>query len=445
MALRRWNIGLRRIPVHEATRRAWCRLLFVLCGVLPVLLTFLACCAESLPAYQRSRVSRYSQLLSQTTGLCVQVQRVKLLTPTSRWLFGIQLNHPETGEPLGKIDGLWISETPSGCAIHAQQAVLSAEQLATSYRLLHEQLLCRPPATTEASALRLSSSPGHAVVLWMNDLVIHGESEPSLTFSKLKIELKRQPLATAAAIRYRLSSFPGQEAILTFDRHHDQIEPVSHWTLSSGEQALPGVWVNRFINNYSIAGTDSAFTGDFDLKVNETFWNLSGSGRMLRVDSNSWFERPLLSGVAYLDVTGFNLTDRGLNSASGSLLIQDGRIHADLLTAAQHIAIETVGGYEQFEKLPGRAVPFQAITADFKLDSEGLRIEPRRTDGAVVYDAVGPIAKKLSQWSLVPTNNVAVCICNTASSEAQRSSTFSRAIQWLPRPNSTTANYQASQ
>ncbi len=107
----------------------------------------------------------------------------------------------------------------TGCAIHAQQAALSAEQLSDCYRLLHEQVLCRP------------ASRPHAMVLFMNGLVIKDQTEASVAFNKVQVELKRLPLSTAASLRLRLENFPGHEAILSFDRHHDQPAPVSHWTL----------------------------------------------------------------------------------------------------------------------------------------------------------------------------------------------------------------------
>lgn len=433
MALRRWKTIFGRLPVHEATRRAWCRLLFVFAGALPVFLTFIACCAERVPAYQRARVAHYSRLLSQVTGISVQVERVELLEPTKRMLRGVRLSHPETGLPLGRIEGLWISETPTGCAIHAQQTQISTEQLSDCYRLLHEQVLCRP------------SSQPHAMVLFMNDLTIKDQSEASIAFSKVQFELKRQPLATAASLRFRLENFNGHEALMSFSRHHDQVEPISHWTLNTGDQAIPGDWVNRFASNYSLPGAQAVLTGSFDLKYNQAFWNLSGAGRLHRVDAASWFERPLLSGLAFADITGFSLTNRGLNAASGSLLIQEGRIHSDLLVAAKDIGISAVAGHEAIEQRSGNVLPFQAIAADFKLDGEGLRIDPRRADGVVVYDAVGPMAK-FGKYSLIPNNNLAVCICNTAPNDTQRSSTFSRVIQWLPRPSDVVpANHQVSQ
>ena len=422
MALRRWNL-FRRNPVHEATQRAWCRLLFVLAGALPVFITFLACCAESIPAYKRARVQRYSQLLSQITGIQVQIERVELLTPTRRLLYGVRLNHPETGAPLGQVEGLWISETPTGCAIHAQKSQLTAEQLADCYRLLHEQVLCRP------------STQPHAMVLWMNDLVIHSQTEQPLAFSKVQMELKRQPLATAGSLRFRLANLPGQEAVMTFDRHHDHSEPTSHWTLNSGSQTLPGVWVNRFANNYSIPGNQAAFSGEFDLTYNQSFWNLSGAGRMHRVDTVSWFERPLLSGVAYVDFTRFHLTDRGLREAAGSLSIQEGRIHSDLLVAAEEIGISAVEGREHYEKRhPGSVLPFQTIATNFQLDAKGLQIIPRMEDRIIAKEAVAPIAR-FGPYSLIPMINLAVCISKTAATETERTTTASRLVQWLPSPD----------
>ncbi len=436
MALRRWNILFGRNSVHEATRRAWCRLLFVLAGALPVLATFLVCCAERVPAFQRARVARYSQLLSQLTGIDVQVERVELLTPTQRWLHGVTLSHPETGVPLGQIKGLWISESAAGCAIHAHGSELMGEQLSDCYRLLHEQVLCRPSAVP------------HAMLLWMNDLAIHSPTSPPLVFSKMRLELKRQPLSTSAGVKFRLVNVPEQEASMSFARHHDQAEPVSHWTLDTGDQALPGAWVQRFASGYSIPGASSAFTGSFDLRYNQSFWNLSGAGRMHRVDATAWFARPLLSGLAYVDVTNFSLTDQGLDSASGTLSIEEGRIHSDLLVAAKDIGIALVDGPALDKRQQASVLPFRTISSNFKINSDGLRIEPLRQDNVVAFDAVGPIAR-LGPYSLIPTNNLAVCICNTASSSAERSSTFSRVIQWLPRPDAATrvvpANYQVSQ
>ncbi len=423
MALRRWKFFFKRKPVHEATQRAWCRLLFVLAGALPVLLTFIACCAERVPAYKRARVERYAQLLSQVTGLSVQVERVELLTPTRRLLYGVKLNHPETGASLGQINGLWVSETANGCVLQVVQPELTAEQLADCYRLLHEQVLCRP------------STVPHAMLLCMNGLVVQSQTEPPLSLGKIQIELKRQPLATEATIKFRLpNNDAAQEAVMTFDRHHDQSEPVSHWTLNTGGQTLPGAWVNRFVSNYSIPGAQAAFTGSLELTYNQSFWNLSGNGHMHRVDATKWFERPLLSGLAFVDVTKFTLTDRGLREAAGSLAIQDGRIHGELLTAAADIDIHAAENLQTYLKdNPGSVLSFQMIEAGFQIDRHGLQIFPRNDQRIIAKDPVGPVAR-LGKYSLVPMVNLAVCLSKTASTPTARTTAASRLVQWLPNP-----------
>jgi hypothetical protein len=408
-------------------------LAFVLAGALPVLITFVLCCAERVPAYQRARVARYASQLSQLTGLTVQVERVELLTPSRRLLHGIQLHHPETGAMLGQMKGLWISETSTGCALHAQQAELSAEHLADCYRLLHEQVLCRPHRQP------------HALVLWMNDLVIQGDAEPSLKFDKLQIELKRQPLATAGSLRFRLEDFPSQEAVMTFDRHHDEAEPTSHWTMNTGSQALPGAWVQRFANNFSMPGPQAAFTGAFDLAYNQKFWSLTGSGRMHRLDAAAWFERPLLSGNADVEINSFHLTDRGLREATGKLLVQEGRIHSDLLAASQHVGITTADGRSTFEaRYNGNVLPFLEIRLGFRLDGQGLRIAPLMEDRVLAKDAVAPIAKFGEQYGLIPMVNLAYSLSNTAPTQS-RTSTASWLVQWLPEAVNVPANHQVSQ
>ena len=189
-------------------------------------------------------------------------------------------------------------------------------------------------------------------------------------------------------------------------------------------------------------------TGVFDLTYNQSFWNLSGAGQMQRVDASAWFERPLIAGLAYVDITRFNLNDRGLNHVTGSMSIQDGRIHSQLLLAAKDIDVHVAGDSEQFEKrYQGGAVPFQAITAGFQLDSQGLQITPLFEKRVVVKDAVGAIAH-LGQYSLIPVVNLAVCLSKTAADENSRTTTASRLVQWLPNAASQAAvpaNYQVSQ
>ncbi len=335
----------------------------------------------------------------------------------------------------GSIGGLWISETKSGCAIHAQKSELVAEQLADIYRLVHEQVLCRP------------SGQPHALVLWMNDLVIQSPTEAPVAFNLFKMELKRHPQATTGGLRFRLSTLADPVASMTFDRHHDQAEPTSHWTLDTGSQSLPGSWVNRFAQSYAIPGNQSAFTGSFDLAYNQSFWNLQGAGRMHRVDTTAWFERPLLSGLAYVDITRFSLNHHGLNDVAGSLSVKDGHILGELLTAAVDISILPVGSYQKIAKeSPAHGLPYQTIEANFQLDNKGLRIESRRPDNIIAWNEVAPIAA-FRPCSLIPTFNLVWCLSRSAPNETERTATASRLLQWLPKSTiePAPANYQVRQ
>ncbi|MCC6509606.1 MAG: hypothetical protein IT423_10890 [Pirellulaceae bacterium] len=425
-----WRPGKRR-PLHEATQRAWCRLAFLLCGALPVLFIGMLCAAEYFPSYQHARRLRYQQSLSQMTGLSIEVDRVELLAPNRRTLHGVKLHHPETGELMASLPVLWISETPSGCALHGPKPVIQAEHLSSLYRLIHEQVLCRPTAMP------------HAMVVWLDGLTIEGTTDQRVVFDQLHCELKRQALTTEAAMTFDLAGVSGQRARLGFARHHADAQPTSRWTLSTGGQYLPGHWVNALASDFSVPGDSASFTGQFELAHNQSTWNLRGAGRMHEVDAATWFERPVLSGTADVEVTGFAMNDRGLKHANGRLSIRDGRIHADLITAAIDIGIsrsQTLGVNPNAPLTKNIIHPFTQLAAGFELDAQGLRITPLLPDKAVVQDPMGPLAVYcivVDNYD-IPVKNLLIALARAtlpqSTPDVLNSPTARRLVQWLPGP-----------
>lgn len=435
MASRRWAL-FRKRPLHEATRRALCRLVFLFAAALPVLLTLAACVAEFLPSYQRARVAHYQQQLSSASGCKVEITSVELREPSRRLLHGLTIFHPETGELIARIETLDIYQNASGYALRWFRPSIPVDQLATAYRLVHEHVLCRPAIKNQVTVTRLDG------------LTLVDEAERSVRFRTLRLELKRMPAKTEATLNFAIDGVAGQPATLAFERHHDQSVPVTHLTLNTGGQRVPGHWVTRFAPELAVSGAGSAFTGRYELHYDLSQWKLHGSGQLLDLDAATWMERPLLSGFANLTLSQLAMNDEGLTSAVGQLSIRDGRLHDDLITAATYVGIVNALGEPK-----NIAHSFTHLALEFSLNSKGLHLKsglPGLPEGTVAADTLGPLAHQ--QWTeLVPMNNVWTSLAMTTLPQATdnlfESPTARRLVQWLPKatisPPDVPTNYQA--
>lgn len=431
MAARRWRLRNRR-PLHEATRRALCRVAFLFAAALPVVVTLCICAAQYLPSYQRARIACYQQQLSAASGCKVEITAVELRAPNRRLIHGIKIHHPETGEIIARVQTLDVYESAAGYALRWTSPEVSAEHLVSAYRLLHEHILCRPSAQSQVT------------VAWLNGLTLVGGTEPPVRFRSVRLELKRQPAATEANLAFALDGVAGQPATLAFQRRHEGREPTTHIRLVGGGQRLPGHWVTHFAPEFCVPGASASFTGQFELAYNLSSWNLRGAGQLLDLDAATWMERPLLSGFANLDVSDLVMSDDGLKSVAGHLSIQDGRVHDDLIAAANHVGIEHALGNSK-----NIAHPFTQLALEFGLNSGGLCIKPSLADRAIAIDELGILARQFTaDAQIVPLHNVLASLTSTSipqpTNNLLESPTACRLVQWLPRPVIATASDQTS-
>ncbi len=218
---------------------------------------------------------------------------------------------------------LWISETANGCAIKAQEPQIEADRLKDLLEILHQQVLCRPTAQ------------GHAVVIWLDGLLLNGIPEKQFEFKMLRCELRRSSTTTTARCSFERAGIAGNPAEVSFARQHADATPTSQLTLTTGGQFLPGHWVNHFAAQYAIPGIDATIRdSSLALDFNHLGWSLRGQCRLQHVDASSWFDRPVLSGLADVEISSFAMTDRNLKEVAGKLLVQNGHLHTDIISAA---------------------------------------------------------------------------------------------------------------
>ena len=433
MGARRWKKLFTAKPLHESSQRSLCRLAFLLGALLPVLLTLTACLAEFVPAYQRSRAAHYQSLLSNALGCPAEVTAVELRAPSQFILHGIKLFHPETSELLARVQTIDVCQSRAGFALRLINPELPAEQLASAYRLLHEQILCRP------------AKQRHAAVAWIDGLSIRSRTGARTPFRSVRLELRRLTNETHATLGFSLDGVAGHMASLSFSREHTSARPTSHLELDSGGQRLPGTWVNLFAPQFALPGDAATFTGHFELDYVLNDWMLKGDGQLLAVDTTAWTQRPMLSGLANLTVNDFAVGHEGLEHIHGTLAIKDGRVHDDMLQSAKIVGISPAASIAEPQ---GIAHPFSQLAFDFALDARGLVLKAGLGERALARDPLGTLAEQY-YVGIVPLENLVIALskitgANDNGSDLVKSPTVRQLVRWLPRPVTELASEESS-
>lgn len=425
-------------PLHEATRRALCRWTFLFCAALPVLLTLAACLAEYVPAYQRARAAWHERQLSALLGCDVEVAAVELRAPNRRLVHGVKFLHPETGETIARLQTLDIYESSAGYALRLINPELVYDHLASVYRLLHEHVLCRPSGRPQVS------------VAWIDGLSIAGGRGGRVHFRKVQLEMRRLPDQTQATLAFAIDGLAGQPATLAFSRVHNVAVPTSHLKLATAGQRIPAQWVAQFAPQFALPGDAAVITGQFALTYTLDHWSLEGSGRLLDTDTAAWMQPPLLDGLANVDVAALALSDLGLDRLHGRLSIGRGRIHDDLIKAADYVGIKPAANIASSASSPH---PFEQLALEFALDSTGLQLGAGLASGAIVADQLGPLAEQ-TYFGNVPLRNLVAALVQATHPETAtnllESPTVRHLVQWLPRPvaavtaSAAQSSYQAN-
>jgi hypothetical protein len=274
-------------------------------------------------------------------------------------------------------------------------------------------------------------------VAWIEGLSIVGDRYGRINFRDVRLEMKRVPNETQATLALAIDGIAGQAATIAFSRAHDAAVPTSQLKLNTCGQRFPAHWIAQFVSHFRLPGEATTFTGQFALTYTLDHWSLEGNGQLLDTDTSAWMQRPLLHGTANVDVADFAISDRGLDRVHGRLTVRNGRIHDDLIKAADYVGIRPAANIAGSVSSPH---PFEHLALEFALDSSGLQLRAGLANRAVVADQLGPLAEQTYRGN-VPLRNLVVALSQATHPEPAanllESPTVRRLVQWLPRPVTT--------
>jgi hypothetical protein len=376
--------------MHERTRRAVARLLFMLVCALPTSVTGMIIIVTFTPWFAAYRLSRLETELSLRIGLTVKIDSVDYPAPATIRLTGVRLLEPETESEVAKVRLVTWVNTEEKTAVQLLQPELQSAMLPFAWRVIHDRFLCQPELTDQP--VRMAA----------NDLTIHSRSG-SLTFRDVDSWLRPVADGVEAIIQGIPANRDDSAPIhLSVTRDRSGSVPTTDWTMNTGDIPLVCSALAEYLPAMKVLGSDATFTGTLRWNVSNAGWNIDlGGARFDNVDLGELMRGTAhrVSGRAAIRLETCKIAPGSEFDLSGTLIGSGGFVGQSFIQELQKQL--------QFEIAPmiegdTRDWPFETLAVRFDLIGSNMTLEgicnrqrghERLPDGIVFASGVTGICK----------------------------------------------------
>ncbi len=349
--------------MHERTRRAVARLLFVLVCALPTFVTMFVLLVTFTPWFANYRRFVLETELSRRIGLKVQIEAVEYPAPATVRLSGVRLLEPETGAEVAKVRMVTWVTTPEKTAFYLSQPELHSAQLPFAWRVVHERFLCQPELT------RLP------VRMAVGDLTIHSQTG-SMTLRKVNSWLQPVETGVEAILECipagRDDSAPVHVSVV---RNRSGQLPTTDWTMNTGGVPLVCSAIADYFPMMRSLGSDATFMGTMRWKLSDAGWTIDlGGSSFDNIDLGSVMQGMThrLTGQASIRLQNCKLVPGEDLDISGTIVAGAGFVSQSLLQELrEHLNFDTAppleGGSREWP-YETMAVRFDLFGSDMTLD-----------------------------------------------------------------------------
>ena len=364
--------------MHERTRRAISRMLFVFCCALPTFFTTTAIAWTWTPWAHRRSIAAAAADITAATGAVVSLGDIRTLSPGHTRIDALTLTDPETGGQILKIRSLQTAGQTSAApqstnapqntaAVHpetalvAQQPELQSATLPIAWRLFEDRFLRRPELS------------GRNYRIAANDLTLHSPTH-SITLRDVDAWIESDDQSITGNLSATISGRAAASPILISIRRQRGDTPTTTWTLQTGPHRLPMSIVAQLRPGAADwFGPDATISGHLQ-------WTDSAAGPSLdlsgcRIDDVA-LDRLMadsphrLSGRASITLQRGRIDPGHHIDAAGRLTAADGRIGDELLlAAATHLDCQLP------VQIPPGDLPFDNLAIHFQINDTQMRID----------------------------------------------------------------------
>jgi len=372
----------RIFPLHDRTRRAVCRGIFVLFALAPTLAAAAWSVARQLPLEAR----RIERTLSRELMCRVGLSAVEHPSPGKLVLRNVSLNDQETSSPLAECSRVDVAWHSGAVAIRADEAEMNSAAIR---------------ALSRWAELRLKrGASDNRPVHWFAGEVLIQDDDGQLRLTDLHGGAVVEEAAAQVSVRFRCTEHSGEEsdnvaagstdasqtrgdskadtnaddyATLRILRRQGASGPVTQIEWQSGATAIPCSLLASHFPTAEWLGADARYQGYVWATETDDGWDAEMAGVATGLDLEHLVSRRFphqLTGTATLRIERARITGGRVQSASGSLESYGGMVSRSLLESASRSLRMGWG-------VPDEAVgilPYAQLAVGFSIDQSGLVI-----------------------------------------------------------------------
>ncbi|MGV3486616.1 MAG: hypothetical protein ACO1RT_19520 [Planctomycetaceae bacterium] len=349
--------------MHERTRRAVARLLFVLVCAMPTVITLLTVLMTFTPWFANYRRERLQAALSQRIGLTVEIESVEHPAPGTLRLNGVTLREPETKSEVAKVRIVTWVGTDVKVALRLSQPEVQSSMLPFAWRVIHERFLCQPELT------RLP------VRMAADDLTLHSRTGP-LTLRDVDAWLRPIEDGAEATIQWRPAGLADAAPVsISVVRDRSSKTPATDWTMNTGDVPLVCSALADYLPAMRSLGPDATFMGTMRWQLSDAGWMIDlGGSHFDHVDLGTVMQGMAhrLSGRASIELRTCRIEPGQDLDITGTLVAGAGFVSQSLLGELR--------SQLDFEVAPGsegdtRDWPYDVLAVRFDLIGADMTLE----------------------------------------------------------------------
>jgi hypothetical protein len=361
-------------PLHDHSRRALCRLGFVLLCLVPTASVLAWGIAHHLP----SHVEPACREVTAWTRCPVEMDSVTHPRPGVTVLHGLALKDIATGETIARLDQLKIEDRNTSVRLVATGSHLSTAGLPRLWEALAAQIEGwnqSSPVEFSAATVELDSSRG------------------SLTFQDVHARLHSPDASPQFDLQLRQAGMEDREPA---ELHVVCDRETRRWgyELATGPAAFPCVMVATLLPQLDSLGPHATFQGRLSMqRTAQGSRGLIGPAQFAKLELGPLVEQysaRQLTGQAQLDLHALRIADSAIATADGEIRAGPGRIGADVIYALGD-ALEVEHGLPSNPRVSGAIYVYGELALGFSISSEGVLLSGKcaGTDGMLLTDHRG--------------------------------------------------------
>lgn len=358
---------------HEATRRAFVRVAFVLLAILPTAALAGWAAMRHLPGY----TDAVAQVVAEHTGLAVSLEAVDHPRPGEMRLVQLELRDPETGMLIARAERVTLSTADDLVTIDLAGAKLEPGGLADAWRALDLRLR-RHAGDLPTQHIRLTAT----------ELTTHAAADPLVLYD-VQSDVDCRAVGTEVRLTFGTNEEASDKKVqLRVVRNRQTSPPTSGFELNAEGAPLPCALAEPLWSAAPWFGPKAHFLGHvWAIEATDATWRTTIRGKFTDVDLRHAVEAHFpqkLRGNGEVVLVEAQLDGERLVLASGTISAGPGQISRDLVDSAWR-SFHLRGADWRFESLP-ELTRFDSLACSFHVDASGIALARHPAAQAILED-----------------------------------------------------------